>query len=99
MASQALTLTPGLGSTSRCGDHAVVDDGGVALRTRPQAGDREVGGQAHRLGELGVAVGEHHDLVPDALGVGPGLHHPGVVDGDAGDGGDALGAQRVGVCT
>ena len=53
-------------------------------------------GQAQRPGVVAVAVGQHHDLVADATGLAPGLHHEHVVDRQAGDGVNALGAELVG---
>ena len=45
-----------------------------------QAPGGQVELQAHGLGELGAAVGQHQDLVADALVLAPGAHDEGVVD-------------------
>src|SRR5690606_30896508 len=57
---------------------AVVDDHRVALRALAHAEAGAVHLQADGAGEVTVAVGDHHDLVADALVVAPGLHHEGV---------------------
>src|SRR5690606_33250245 len=76
------------------GDHAVVDDHGVALGagTHAEAGGVEL--KANGLGELAGAVGEQEQVLC-ILGLAPGAHHEGVVDGDAGHGVDALGLDLV----
>eukprot|EP00268_Persea_americana_P006501 TRINITY_DN12345_c0_g1_i1.p2 TRINITY_DN12345_c0_g1~~TRINITY_DN12345_c0_g1_i1.p2 ORF type:complete len:205 (+),score=39.93 TRINITY_DN12345_c0_g1_i1:425-1039(+) len=47
--------------------------------------------------ELTVPVGEQQDLVADLEVLLPCAHHEGVIDGDAGDGVDALGAEVAGL--
>src|SRR5262245_63703387 len=79
-----------LGLDIEARDRAVLDHGGVPLRSPTETGPTAVELQTHRLRELAVAVGEHHDLVPDALVAAPRVHDPGVVHRDAGDAIDAL---------
>jgi hypothetical protein len=50
--------------------------------------------EPERLGELGVAVGQHQQLL-GVLRLAPGIHHEHVVDRHAGDGVDALGLDPV----
>ena len=76
-------------------DDAVLDDRGVALRTHPHAEARSIHLEAHRLGQLGVAVGQHGDLV-GLVPLAPRLHHEGIVDPHARDGVDTL--RQDGVC-
>ncbi len=61
-------------------DLPVLDDHGVALAAHPHAVLGQVHRQAHRLGELARAIGQHQDLVPDLLVFAPGTHHEGVID-------------------
>src|SRR5262245_42480556 len=77
-------------------DDAVLEHGCIALRPQAQTYRTAVELETHRLGELAVAVGEHQDLVADALFLAPGVHDPGVVHRDAGDASDALLEQLVG---
>src|SRR5262245_1878183 len=78
------------------GDHAVLDDRGVALRAGAEAEPTEVELQVHLGRELAVAVGQHQDAVAGVLRLAPRPHHEDVVDGDAGDRVDALGPDVVG---
>ena len=55
-----------------------------------------VHGEAHRLGQLAVAVGQHHDGVADVLVLAPGAHDEGVVDRDADHLVGALGPELLG---
>ena len=48
-------------------DDAVVDDHGIALAARAEAEFGAVHGNAHRLGELAVAVAQHEHLVAGLL--------------------------------
>src|SRR5581483_11853744 len=77
-------------------DGAVLDDRRVALRPRAETEARAVELETHGPGELAAAVGQHRD-VGAALRLGPRVHHPRVVHGDARDGVDALGLELVGV--
>jgi len=76
-------------------DDAVVDDHGIALAARAEAELRAVHGEAHRLGELAVAVAQHEHLVAGLLVLAPGTHHERVIDGNAGDGVDTLRLELV----
>src|SRR5262249_20504851 len=76
---------------------AVVNQHGIALRARAHAVARPVHREADRLGELAVAVGEHHHVVADLLVLAPCVHDEGVVHRQAGDRVDALGLDRLGV--
>ena len=74
--------------TSRVGDLAVIDDDtettGTAIRLGP----------ADALGELGVRVGQEEDvIVLDTVGLAPGTHDVGIIDGNDGDDIDALGLE------
>src|SRR5690606_18004898 len=66
------------------GDLAVLDQRGEALAAGAQPEAAAVELEAQRPGELGVAVGEHHDLVADLVLLRPGAHDEGVVDRHAG---------------
>ena len=77
-------------STNRSLMTAVLDDHGVALAAHAEAVLGQVHRQAHGVGELAVAVAQHHHLVARLLVLAPGAHHECVVDGNAGDGVDAL---------
>src|SRR4029453_9480385 len=76
-------------------DDAAIDDHGIALAARAQAELRALHGEAHRLGELAIAVAQHQDLVACLLVLAPGTHHERVVDGNAGDGVDTLRLQLL----
>src|SRR6185312_595596 len=71
--------------------HAVIDQHRIALRAGAHAVTAGVELEPHRLGELGAAVGEHHDLAVGLVLLTPGAHDERVVDRDAGDRVDALG--------
>src|SRR3981081_3739187 len=71
-------------------DDAALDHHGIALAARAQSELRAIHGEAHRLGELAIAVAQHHDLVAGLPLLAPGTHHKGIIDGDAGNGIDTL---------
>src|SRR4029453_1853005 len=77
-------------------DHAVLEDGGIALRPGAEAEAAAIHLEAHLGGELAVAVGQHEHGVAGVLRLAPGPHDEHVVDGQAGDRVDALGPQVVG---
>jgi len=70
-------------------DLAVVDDDGVAAGSGTER-------PADAAAELGLVIGQEEDgLVLDAVGLAPGGHDEGVVEGDDGDGIDALGLDLL----
>ena len=76
-------------------DRPVLDQGRIPPRADAQAlvGEVELG--ADGLGEQRASVGQEQDLVARVDRAAPRVHHEGIVDGDAGDGVDALGAELV----
>src|SRR3546814_15946606 len=64
-----------------------------ALAARAHAEFAAIHLEAHRLGEVAIAVGQHRHLAVAARALAPGAHHKSVVDGRAGDFIDALRLQ------
>ena len=75
-------------------ENTVVDNRGVALRAKTETEARTVELEAHCLGEISGAIGEHQD-VGCALRLLPRFHHPRVVHADTGDGLDTLRLQFI----
>jgi hypothetical protein len=80
-------------------DHAVLREQRVAAGpdAEPHGLVGEVELDAHGARQLAVAVRQEQHLVPDPQTLLPRAHHEGVVDGDAGHGVDALGAELPGL--
>src|SRR6266849_5410759 len=98
---QRLQHRVGAGNLDLAGDlldierlhRAVLDQHRITLRADTEAGPAEVDVEPDRAGEVGAAVGQHHDLVADILCLSPGAHHRLIVDRDAGDRVDSLGLE------
>src|SRR6185437_10780099 len=67
-------------------DDAIVDDHRITLRADAEAIGARIELEADRLGEIGIAVGEHLHLAVGLLVLAPGVHDEGVIDREAGDG-------------
>src|ERR1700751_2985608 len=64
---------------------SIAHDYREALATSPHAEAARIELQAERLGVLTIAVGEHQDLIPDALRLSPGVHYEPIGHRHAGD--------------
>src|SRR5690606_15683185 len=76
-------------------DHAVLQQGGVALRSHAHAAGVEVELQAQRPRPVRRSVGEHAHPAGGVLLAAPGAHHEGIIAGDAPDFVDALVFERL----
>jgi hypothetical protein len=74
---------------------AIVDDERETLSAHAHPPGAGIGLQAQGGYVLGVAVGEHHDLVADAAVLAPGVHDEYVIHGRKGNSVDTLGQDRV----